>query len=82
MKNRPTKPKLRDDIILDFAKKNELRAVVIHWKDDSDWNCFRIERVSRKSIALTGMTNKDGDRHCGEFFWVRPNEILTISLRR
>ncbi len=67
--------------ILDFAKKNVHMAVYIEWADQEDWHFFRIERVGVQEIALTGMTDDQGNQHRGEFFWVEASEIYKIELR-
>lgn len=58
------------------------RAVEIHWVNpDDDWWFFRIEDVRRGRIALTGMTDDEGQKHDGDFFWCDAEEITDIKLR-
>jgi hypothetical protein len=73
------------------AKENQIikdcrrwlcRAVVVTFTDeDYDWRYFRIERVSGQKIAFTGMTDADGNKHDGDFFWVKASEIESVTLR-
>ena len=57
-------------------------AVVVDFRsEDSDWHCFRVERVFGGRIAFTGMTNESGDKHDGDFFWAEAKEIMQVKLR-
>lgn len=69
--------------VLNFCKRNQLRAVVIVWySPDYDWRMFRIERVLKDKVALTGMTNTSESIHDGSFFWCKFSDIKSIKLRR
>ena len=58
------------------------RAIVVIWRNpDNDWNYFRLERVQGNRIALTGMSDDDGNHHVGDFFWANLDEIKSIKLR-
>ena len=68
--------------IVAFCKKHPLMAVVVDFKAvEDDWRYFRIERVEGQKIAFTGMTDDDGTKHDGNFFWVGASEIQSIRLR-
>lgn len=58
------------------------RAVVIRWHNkDSDWLHFRLERVEGNLVALTGMTDDEGNKHNGDFFWCDVSEMMQVEIR-
>ena len=72
----------KSDSIIKLARKHLGRAVVIDFKDpESDWRHFRVERVKRGWIALTGMIDDRRAKHIGDFFWVASDEIKRLELR-
>jgi hypothetical protein len=56
-------------------------VVVIFTDENSDWHYFRIERVFGDKIAFTGMTDAEGNKHDGDFFWAKASEIESVKLR-
>ena len=82
MINSGNEKKMTEKQIIAFCRKNDLRAVIVSFKDQAyDWTCYRIERVKGKRIAFTGMIDQFDDPHKGDFFWAYVDEIANIQLR-
>lgn len=78
MKPKPKKTPVRSRDLVKLVG----RAVVIHWVDeDSDWKHFRVERVEGNRVALTGMTDDEGNTHKGDFFWCNVSDMIQSELR-
>jgi len=70
--------------ILTFATNNIGRAVIINFLNaEYRWRHYRVEDVDdmESQIAVTSMTDDEGERGTGYFKWIEVAGIMYISLR-
>ena len=53
------------------------KKVTIEWKDDSDWNSFKVLGIDNGMICIKGICDGDAP-HDGDQFWAQLSDISEI----